>query len=62
MPHWKKLWLSEEGQDLTEYTLLVAFIATLLIGACVSGPMNSVSKIWTQSNSELSTAVITAAS
>jgi Flp pilus assembly pilin Flp len=62
MPHWKKLWRSEEGQDLTEYTLLVAFIATLLIGVCVSGPMTSVSKIWTQSNSELSTAVTIAVS
>jgi Flp pilus assembly pilin Flp len=62
MPHWKKLWRSEEGQDLTEYTLLVAFIATVLIGVCVSGPMSSVSKIWVQGNSELSTAVVTAAS
>lgn len=62
MPHWNSLWRSEEGQDLTEYTLLVAFIATLLITACVLGPMNSVNKIWGLSNNELSAAVTTAAS
>ena len=62
MPHWKKLWRSEEGQDLTEYTLLVAFIATIVIGACVSGPMTIVDKIWVAGDSGLSTAVTSAAS
>ena len=58
----RRLWQDEQGQDLTEYTLLVAFIATLLITACVLGPMTSVNKIWGLSNNELSTAVCTAAS
>ena len=62
MAYWKRLWRSEEGQDLTEYALLVAFIATLLITACVLGPMDSVNKIWGLSNSELSEAVSTASS
>jgi len=61
MPDLKKLWRSEEGQDLTEYALLLAFVA-LTTAALVTAPATSVSKIWVQENSELSTAVTSAAS
>jgi len=59
MSQWKKLWRDEEGQDLTEYVLLLAFIA-LTTAALVTAPMSSVNQIWVQGNSELSTAASTA--
>jgi Flp pilus assembly pilin Flp len=55
MSQWQNLWRDEEGQDLTEYVLLLAFIA-LTTAALVTGPMTSVSQIWVQGNSELSAA------
>jgi Flp pilus assembly pilin Flp len=61
MSEWKKLWRSEEGQDLTEYVLLLAFVA-LTTAALVTGPMSSVNNIWAAENNELSTAATTAAS
>jgi Flp pilus assembly pilin Flp len=61
MSQWKELWRSEDGQDLTEYVLLLAFVA-LTTAALVTGPMSSVSKIWVNGNSELSTAAVTATS
>ena len=61
MSQWKKLWRGEEGQDLTEYVLLLAFIA-LTTAALVTGPMVSVNKIWVYGNGELSTAACTATS
>ncbi|MGA2736775.1 MAG: hypothetical protein ABSG65_04920 [Bryobacteraceae bacterium] len=47
MPELKKLWRNEEGQDLTEYVLLLAFVA-LTTAALVSGPMVSVNQICPQ--------------
>jgi Flp pilus assembly pilin Flp len=61
MLEWKKLWRGEEGQDLTEYVLLLAFVA-LTTAALVAGPMSSVSTIWVNGNSELATAASTASS
>ncbi|HXM44896.1 MAG TPA: hypothetical protein VN924_26905 [Bryobacteraceae bacterium] len=61
MPELKKLWRSEEGQDLTEYALLLAFVA-LTTAALVSGPMVSVNQIWVAGNSELTAAAATAGS
>jgi|HubBroStandDraft_2_1064218.scaffolds.fasta_scaffold481442_2 Flp pilus assembly pilin Flp len=55
----RKLWRGEEGQDLTEYVLLLAFIS-LTTAALVTGPMSSVNQIWVQSNSELAVAATTA--
>ncbi len=52
MPLGKKLWRSEDGQDITEYVLLLAIIA-LITASLVTAPMR---------NSELSSAVTTAAS
>ena len=57
----KNLWQREDGQDLTEYVLLLAFIA-LTTAALVTSPMSSVNKIWVAGNSELTTAASTASS
>ncbi len=61
MPQWKRLLRDEEGQDLTEYVLLLAFVA-LTTAALVTGPMSYVSQIWSGKNAELSQAVVTATS
>jgi Flp pilus assembly pilin Flp len=45
----------EEGQDLIEYTLLMAFIA-LASAAIFIGAGNSVTKIWNTANNQLSQA------
>jgi len=59
MQHLKRLWRDEEGQDLTEYVLLLAFVA-LTTAALITPPMTSVSKIWVGGNSELTTAAAAA--
>jgi Flp pilus assembly pilin Flp len=55
MPIWKKLWLGDEAQDLTEYVLLLAFIA-LTTTALVLAPVSAVNAIWVNGNSQLTTA------
>jgi len=54
-------WQDESGQDLIEYTLLLAFVA-LSSAALFGNAGGSVSKIWSTSNSTLSTAAVKAAS
>ena len=54
------LWRDERGQDLIEYTLLMAFVA-LASAALFIGAGGSISGIWTTSNSQLSAANGTAA-
>ena len=54
-------WRDEDGQDLIEYTLLLAFVA-LSSAALFSNVGTSVSKVWSVSNTTLSTAVLKAAS
>jgi Flp pilus assembly pilin Flp len=46
---------NEQGQDLIEYTLLLAFVA-LASAALFTSAGTSVSKIWSTANSSLSTA------
>jgi Flp pilus assembly pilin Flp len=45
----------EQGQDLIEYTLLMAFVA-LASAALFIGAGGSISGIWTSTNSQLTTA------
>jgi Flp pilus assembly pilin Flp len=45
----------EQGQDLIEYTLLMAFVA-LASAALFLGAGSSISGIWTVSNSQLAAA------
>ena len=49
----------EEGQDLIEYTLLIAFVS-LASAALFLGTGGSLSSIWTSTNSQLATAATTA--
>lgn len=57
----KQLWQQEDGQDLTEYVLLLAFIA-LTTAALVVAPMSSINQIWVTGNNDLSAAASTAGS
>ena len=49
----------EQGQDLIEYTLLIAFVA-LASAALFLGAGGSISSIWTATNSQLANAAVTA--
>jgi Flp pilus assembly pilin Flp len=51
----RNLWRDEQGQDMIEYTLLMAFVA-LASGALFLGTGGSISGIWTTSNSQLTAA------
>ena len=48
-------WTGEEGQDLVEYTLLLAFVC-LVAAAIFIGAGKSTSSIWTIANQHLSNA------
>ena len=48
----KSLWSDDQGQDLIEYTLLMAFVA-LASAALFLGAGGSISGIWSTSNSQL---------
>jgi Flp pilus assembly pilin Flp len=61
MQLWKRFWNEEDGQDLVEYTLLLAFVA-LASAALFIGAGTSVSSIWSQANLRLATAATSAAS
>jgi Flp pilus assembly pilin Flp len=56
----RNLWNEEQGQDLIEYTLLVAFVA-LASAALFLGAGGSIKGIWSVTNSQL-TAASTSAS
>jgi len=51
----KNFWNDQQGQDLIEYTLLMAFVA-LASAALFLGAGGSIQGIWTTSNSQLSLA------
>jgi len=48
----RALWTDDQGQDLIEYTLLMAFVA-LASAALFIGAGGSISGIWSASNSQL---------
>ena len=50
-----RLWNDEQGQDLIEYTLMLAFVA-LASAALLSTAGTSVNQIWSKTNAQLSTA------
>ena len=55
MTHIKNFIKDEQGQDLVEYTLLLAFVA-LAIGALYTAMGTSVLNIWTKANADLTSA------
>ena len=50
-----RLWREEEGQDLVEYSLLLAFVALAAV-ALLSGVGKNIEKIWTSINAQVSNA------
>jgi Flp pilus assembly pilin Flp len=48
-------WRDDQGQDLIEYTLLIAFVA-LASAALFLGAGGSITSIWSATNSQLSNA------
>ena len=52
---WTKFWSDDRGQDLIEYTLMLAFVA-LASAALFSSAGGSINTIWSNTNSQLSTA------
>jgi len=57
----KCLWQDEGGQDLIEYTLLMAFVALASAALFISSGA-SISSIWSTSNVQLSAAASSAGS
>jgi Flp pilus assembly pilin Flp len=55
MTYLRKFWNDEQGQDLIEYTLLMAFVA-LASAALFIGAGGSIKGIWSVSNSQLEAA------
>ena len=51
----RNFWNDEQGQDLIEYTLLMAFVA-LASAALFLGAGGSIKGIWTVTNTQLSNA------
>ena len=51
----KGFWQEEEGQDLVEYSLLLAFIALAAV-ALLSSAGGAVKNIWTNINTNLTSA------
>ena len=51
----RNFWQEDQGQDLIEYTLLMAFVA-LASAALFIGAGSSVSGIWNVTNSQLAAA------
>jgi Flp pilus assembly pilin Flp len=51
----RNFWNEENGQDLIEYTLLLAFVA-LASAALFLGAGGSIKGIWTTTNSQLTAA------
>jgi|SwirhisoilCB3_FD_contig_61_3322457_length_343_multi_2_in_0_out_0_1 pilus assembly protein Flp/PilA len=49
------LWKEEEGQDMVEYALLLAFVALAAV-SLLSGVKSSISSIWSTVSTNLSTA------
>jgi Flp pilus assembly pilin Flp len=55
MQLWKRFWNEEDGQDLVEYTLLLAFVALASAALFISAGGN-INVIWTTANQQLNNA------
>ncbi|HZT31258.1 MAG TPA: hypothetical protein VFA33_15315 [Bryobacteraceae bacterium] len=56
---WRNFWKDDQGQDLIEYTLLMAFVA-LASAALFIGAGGSINQIWTTASNSLSSAATAA--
>lgn len=56
----KQMWRNEDGQDLIEYTLLLAFVALVAAGLFIQAGQTTAG-IWTQAQNRLSAASAAAA-
>jgi Flp pilus assembly pilin Flp len=56
---WKRLFGEEHGQDLIEYSLLMAFVALAVVGV-YAATGDSAADVWDGANDTLSTATSTA--
>ena len=52
----RNFWQEEQGQDIIEYTLLMAFVA-LASAALFMGAGGNIKTIWTATNNQLNSAV-----
>ena len=59
MAYLRSFWHEEQGQDLIEYTLLMAFVA-LASAALFLGAGTSIKGIWSVTNSQLAAANVQA--
>ena len=50
------LWYQEQGQDLVEYTLLIAFITFATAALFLMGGSGNIKGIWTVSSNQLNAA------
>jgi Flp pilus assembly pilin Flp len=57
----RNFWNDEQGQDLIEYTLLMAFIVLASAGIFLNAG-KSVKNVWAAGSTQLSNAAVTAAS
>jgi Flp pilus assembly pilin Flp len=55
----KAFWMDEQGQDLIEYTLVMAFVSLVTLGFA-HGVSGSVTGIWKTSNTTLAAAKVAA--
>ena len=55
MAYFRNFWQEEQGQDLIEYTLLMAFVA-LASAALFLGAGGSIKGIWSVTNTQLAAA------
>ena len=55
----RRFWREESGQDLIEYTLLMAFVALASASLFISAG-NSVSGIWGAASNQISNAAVSA--
>jgi Flp pilus assembly pilin Flp len=51
----RAFWMEEEGQDMVEYALLLAFVALAAV-SLLTGVKSSINSIWTSVSSNLSSA------
>jgi len=54
---WTQFWSDDRGQDLIEYTLMLAFVA-LASAALFTSAGSSINTIWSNTDSQLSTASV----